>query len=304
MNLFSQHYRTKFGKPVGKIALGFGQVCPNRARGGCIYCAPASFTPYYLAKGDSIRRQLAKGKEFLRTRKFQCYFAYFQQETVTAAPLAELREGFREALADESCIGLIISTRPDYVAVSWLKELAAMVAHGKEAKEVIIELGLQSARESTLQLLNRNHTYADFENACRSIRQFAPLNIGVHLILGLPGEDLAAMRQTVTTVCRLGVDALKFHHLQVIRGTRLAAIYADKPFKVYGADEYLEILAELLAHIPASVVLHRLWSSSDPALLVAPDWGGLGAHQLKGMLTAIMIERGLWQGKSVAAVER
>lgn len=299
MNLFSHHYRTKFGKPVGKIALGFGRVCPNRAKGGCIYCAPSSFTPYYLEKGGSIGEQIAKGKKFLNTRKFQYYFAYFQQETTTAAPLDELAEGFREALQDERCIGLIISTRPDYVADPLLEELAAIVSQHKGEKEVLIELGLQSARESTLQLLNRNHTYADFEEAYRRIRQFEHLQIGVHLIIGLPGEGSETMRQTVQKVCGLGVDAIKFHHLQVIRGTRLAGLYAEKPFKVYGAREYLEIIAELLPYVPASVVLHRLWSSSDPALLVAPDWGGLGAHQLKGLLDEIMTERNLYQGKYV-----
>ncbi len=297
INLFSRHYRQKYGFSVGKIALSLGLVCPNRRLGGCVYCAPASFTPYYLDGGDSIAKQLVKGWQHLNSRKFRRYFAYFQQETSTAGPLAELAAAFAEAAAGPDCVGLIISTRPDCLADGILEELAALAL--EQGREVLIELGLQSAHDRTLRLINRNHGFQDFACAAQRVKA-AGLALGVHLILGLPGEDFQDMLATVRQVAGLGVDAIKFHHLQIIKGTTLERMYEDGPFKVYGPRDYLTVLARLLAHVPAEVVVHRLWSSSDPKLLVQPNWGGLGAHQLQAMLTEIMAREDLCQGKFFA----
>lgn len=236
--------------------------------------------------------QLAKGKEFLRTRKFRRYFAYFQQETSTAGPLAELAAAFHEAVVGPDCVGLIVSTRPDCLSDGVLAELAALAP----GREILVELGLQSAHDQSLLLLNRNHSVQNFVDAAQRVKA-AGLSLGVHLILGLPGEGRHDMVSTVRQVCALGVDAIKFHHLQIIKGTALERMYQDKPFMVYGPREYLAILAEVLCHVPAHVVIHRLWSSSDPKLLVQPNWGGLGGHQLHAMLAEIMGRDGLFQGK-------
>lgn len=292
INLFSQHCRLTYGQPVGKIALSLGRPCPNRKLGGCVFCAPESFTPYYLEGNGSIAEQLAKGRLHLESRKFRRYFAYFQQETSTAGPTAELAAAFNDASASPDCVGVIISTRPDCLNDGIIKALAALA----KSREVLVELGLQSAHEQTLRLLNRNHTFEDFERAAQRVKA-AGLGLGVHLILGLPGESYQDMLATVRQICRLGVDAIKFHHLQIIKGTALERMYWASPFTVYGAFDYLTILARLLAQVPAEVVIHRLWSSSAPELLVQPNWGGLGAHQLQTVLDEIMEREGLYQGK-------
>lgn len=291
INLFSQHYRRKYGQPVGKIALGLGRPCPNRQLGGCVFCSPASFTPYYLQGADEITTQLAKGRLFLDSRKFSRYFAYFQQETATVGPLAELATAFRLATAGPGCVGLIVSTRPDCLGAEILAELADL----GQGREVLVEIGLQSAHDRTLRFLNRNHTVADFIETANRVKA-AGLALGVHLIVGLPGEEFLDMLATVKLVAELRVDAVKFHHLQVIKDTPLHRIYHERPFPLLAAPDYLLILARLLAHIPAEVVIHRLWSSSDPALLVQPRWGGLGAQQLHAILAAIMEREGLRQG--------
>ncbi len=298
INLFSRHYRQKYGQAVGKIALGLGRPCPNRLLGGCIYCGPASFTPYYVDGRESIAGQLAKGREFLATRNFRRYFAYFQQETPTAGPLAELRTAFSEAMAGPDCVGLIVSTRPDCLGDAIVAELAALAAP-ETGREVLVELGLQSAHDRTLRLLNRNHGFLDFSEAARRVKA-AGLGLGVHLILGLPGEEFPDMLATVRQVAALGVDAIKFHHLQVISGTTLHRLYQEAPFPLLAAREYLTILARLLAHVPAEVVIHRLWSFSAPELLVQPRWGGMGARELHGMLAEVMEREGLWQGGRAA----
>lgn len=294
INLFSRYCQRQYGQPVGKIALTLGRICPNRRQGGCTYCAPASFTPYYLDQGGSIAEQLARGVRFLQTRKFRRYFAYFQQETSTAGPTAELLGAFREAIAGPDCVGLIVSTRPDCLGEEMVHGLASLMAQ-EQLKEVLIEVGLQSSHDHTLRRINRNHTYQDFAEAASRVKA-AGLSLGVHLIIGLPGEDFEDMLTTVRKVSALGVDAIKFHHLQVIRASPLHREYEAMPFKVYSPQEYLTVLARLLAHVPANVVIHRLWSSSDPLLLVEPNWGGMVARQLHAMLSQIMEREGLVQG--------
>ncbi len=294
---FVGHCLGKYGLRVGKIALDAGVICPNRARGGCVYCSPKSFTPFYLEKGDDLALQLAKGKTFLARKGLVKYLAYFQQETTTAAPINQLMNLFEQAVSDVDCVGLVVSTRPDYVAEDFLCELARLARERAAGKEILIELGLQSAHDKTLRLLNRNHTLEDFVLAVRRLKRYDFIQVGVHLILGLPGEDETDMLATVKNVCNLGVDAIKFHHLQIIRGTKLLAMYRESPFKVYEAPEYLGFLARLLSFVPWQVVIHRLWSTASAELLFAPQWK-LPPHKLSDLLFRIMAEQQLYQGKN------
>lgn len=291
---FSYHCRQKYGYGVGKIPLDLGQPCPNRKRGGCIFCRPASFTPSYLQKNDDFVKQVEKGKKQLHKSGFRKYFGYFQQETVTSITPDILLPCFESVLADADCIGLIISTRPDYVHEDLLQPLKKLVTH--TGKECLFELGLQSAHNRSLQLLNRNHSFEDFHQAVRHLQEAECFEIGAHLIFGIPGESKEDMIASVRTVCALGVDALKLHHLQVIRDTSLHDLYQQGEIRLFSQEEYTQFLLEVLPYIPCDVTLHRLWTTSHPDLLVAPKWNVL-AGRLSSALQKKMVEDGLFQGQ-------
>ena len=278
---------------MGKIPLDLGFACPNRLRGGCIFCRPAGFTPNYLSPVDSIEVQIEKGKKSLLKNRFTYYFAYFQQECCTAAPAELLLDGIERLLAPPECLGVILSTRPDHIHEEFLSPLAGLV--DVSGKECLFELGLQSAHEKSLALLNRNHSVADFRKAHRLISTYPQFQVGSHLIFGIPGETTADMLDTVRRVARLGVDALKMHHLQVLRGTVLHQMHLKAEVKTFDADEYMRFLLSALPLIPSDVVIHRLWSSSHPDLLVAPKWNVLATH-LSRRLQELMEERNLYQG--------
>jgi radical SAM protein (TIGR01212 family) len=296
VNNFSSYYKKKYGKPVGKIALGRNVPCPNRMKGGCIFCAPESFRPYYLSENDPLSVQIQKGKKFLKSRKFKYYFAYFQQETSTAGSYQEIMADFSYAVEDSACVGLIISTRPDYLAERLLDELDRLAQKSPKPLEIIIELGLQSAHDKTLRAINRNHTYEDFVMAADRVKGHDSLQLGAHLILGLPGEDFADMQHTVAEIGKLGVQHLKIHHLQVIKGTQLQVMYEQGAIKTFTAQQYMQLLVNLLNYVAESVVLHRLWSISDPHLLLAPRWG-MNNHKLSALIRDVMEAEGCWQGK-------
>jgi radical SAM protein (TIGR01212 family) len=302
LNTFGRFAAGRYGRPVGKVSLDTGRVCPNRSRGGCIYCSPESFRPFYLEPGDSLGRQLEKGRAYLEGKGIEHFLAYFQQETPTAGDRRGLMDMLRLPLADARCLGLIISTRPDAVDARLASDLRALTSE-YPGMDLFVELGLQSSHDDTLRLLNRNHGVDDFKEAVSILRTSGPaLQLGAHLILGLPGEGLPRMLGTVRTVAALGLDYVKLHHLQVIRGTRLEEMHRREPLRLYEAEEYLDLLCEVLPHIPRRMVIHRLWSNARRDLLVAPQWG-LRTGTLHDRLNDLVRAGGIRQGGSMSGHE-
>jgi radical SAM protein (TIGR01212 family) len=294
IHTFSYHYRQKFGHVVGKVPLDLRQPCPNRLRGGCIFCRPAGFTPSYLNGTDDIAGQLAGGKTKHLKGRFKKYFAYFQQESCTAQPVESLLPIFRQLLAEHDCVGLILSTRPDCVSDELLMPLADLVR--ASSKECLFELGLQSVHERSLQFLNRHHSVADFYDAALRLQAAGCFSLGAHLIFGIPGESEEDMLFSLKSVCGMGITHLKLHHLQVIRDTALATLYREGKVDLFTKDAYLTFLLHALPTIPAGVTIHRLWATAHPDLLLAPKWNCL-AGTLSAMLQKKMVEQGIWQGQ-------
>lgn len=297
---FSVHCRERYGQTLGKIPLDLGLTCPNRAKGGCIFCRPASFTAASLRVTDPIPVQIQSGKDALLKGRHKHYLGYFQQETPSALATSRLIPVLAQVLDDPDCRGLILSTRPDAIADDLPSALAQLIR--MSGKTCLVELGLQSIHERSLQLLNRNHSYTDFTAAVDQLRSVEGLEIGVHLILGIPGESPADMLATVAAVCTLPIQALKLHHLQVINNTPLHRLHLDKRVPVFTVEAYFDLLLSLLPHIPAHITLHRLWSTAHPHLLVAPHWHMLTA-ELGVRLQEMMQTRNLWQGQKVAGKE-
>jgi radical SAM protein (TIGR01212 family) len=290
---FSYHYREKFGTPVGKIPIDLGVECPNRLQGGCIYCRAAAFTPGYLQKKGSVASQLEKGKQYHLSGRFTQYFVYFQQETPTAVEDQVLLGIIEEVLREANCVGLIISTRPDFLNETFLDLLSKRIK--RSGKDCLFELGLQSTKPSSLEYLRRNHSYADFVQAVQLVQSYGLFEVGAHLLLGIPGETEADMISSVQTVCKLGVNALKIHHLQVLKDTPLEKMYETGDFQLFSKNEYLNLLVKILRLIPPNVVIHRLWATAHPDMLVAPKWNVLAA-ELSTHLREMMNKQGLRQG--------
>lgn len=290
---FSVDCRQRFGEAVGKIPLDLGLVCPNRHHGGCVYCRPSAYTPRCLEAGGDLAQQLARGRKQLIAGRFSTFFAYLQQETCTALATERLLPLLGTLLAVDDCRGLILSTRPDYLPQQLLVRLAGLAR--ESGKECLVELGLQSVHEKSLALLNRRHDYPIFVDAVARIKEIGTLRVGAHLIFGIPGESEEDMVESLTAVCALGVDALKLHHLQVLRDTTLARWWAEGQVRALGQEEYLDLLLDLLPRIPDQVVLHRLWAAAHPADLLAPKWH-CHAATLAGELRRRLAEAGLRQG--------
>lgn len=294
INTFSHYCRETFGAPAGKIPLDLGLRCPNREQGGCIFCRPASFTPAYLSPADALSDQIRQGKRSLLRNRFSHYFAYFQQETCTALPADELCAIATVLLDDPSCRGLIISTRPDFIEDSLLTAFNRLIT--EKNKGCHFELGMQSSHNRSLSLLNRNHSFGDVTDAINRIKAAGPFSTGVHLLFGIPGETEEEMLESVKAAVQLGVDAVKLHHLQVIRDTALEQLYKRSEVIPFTIEAYLDLLVEVIALLPPHIVVHRLWATAHPDLLIAPRWNILAA-ELRNRLNERLNTSGIVQGQ-------
>ncbi|MCM1450561.1 MAG: TIGR01212 family radical SAM protein [Clostridiales bacterium] len=269
---YSTYLARYFDGKVQKLAISFPMGCPNRdgtkGWGGCVYCNNKSFSPSYGHIGEGVRAQLEAGKHFF-ARKYPSmrYLAYFQSYTNTYGDVDQLIALYREALEVDGVVGLVIGTRPDMMPQILLDKLARLAADGVY---IMIEYGAESSHDSTLERVNRCHTWADTIDAVERTSR-AGLHIGLHLIMGLPGETRSMMLETIDRVSRLPVDVLKLHQLQVLKGTQLAAM--AHRVKCFTLEGYLDLCREIVARVPRSIAIERFTSSAPADMLLKPAWG-------------------------------
>lgn len=295
-NSYSQWIRKQFPYRVQKISIDAGFTCPNRdgkvGRGGCIFCDNNTFNPAYCDRKKTITQQLEEGKQFF-SRKYpdMKYLAYFQAYSNTYDTLDVLKRKYEEALAVEDVVGLVIGTRPDCMPDDVLDYLEVL----NKQTFLIVEYGIESANDETLQRINRGHS---FETARQSVERTTGRGIltGAHVILGLPGEDATESIRQAALISSLKLDLLKIHQLQIIRGTYLAEIYEKKPFHLYSVDEYIKLTASYLQYLKKEIIVERFVSQSPPEMVIAPHWG-MKNYEFTNLLVNYMKKEGVWQGK-------
>lgn len=244
--------------------------CPNKdvssGEGGCIYCDNSAFSGAVL-KDAPLKQQLTSGIERALAQGIKKHIAYFQSSTPTNATAAELKKTFDVIKEFPSIVALSISTRPDCID----DEKLDIIAGYMKSYDVWIEYGLQSANNSTLEKINRGHT---FEQAAEAIKKTAKRGIkaAFHIILGLPGESKEDMLNTARQVSLLPVWGVKLHVLHVLKGTGLEKLYIEGKLGLFTAEEYARAVCDFLEHIPDNIVILRLVSDAKEENLIAPKW--------------------------------
>ena len=286
------------GRKVQKISINAGFTCPNRdgtkGWGGCTYCNNQTFSPDYCQPTESVSEQLERGIHFF-ARKYPTmrYLAYFQAYTNTYDTPDRLISLYEEALAYPGVEGLIVGTRPDCMSDALLAYFEAL----SHKRFVLIEYGVESTLDRTLERINRGHTEAASEEA---IRRTAARGIytGAHLIMGLPGESRADLLHHAEVMGHLPLTTLKLHQLQLIRHTRMAKEYAAQPedFHFFTVDEYIDLVIDFIERLPQRIVLERFVSQSPKSLLIKPDWG-LKNYEFTAKVDHRLAERDTYQGR-------
>lgn len=272
---YSDYLSSIFPTRVQKISINAGFTCPNRdgrvGVGGCTYCNNQTFNPEYCKSDKSVSQQIEEGINFFRKKyENQLYLAYFQAYTNTYGSLSELKAKYEEALSHEGVVGLVIGTRPDCVDDELLDYLSFLARD----YYIMVEFGVESTNDETLEFINRGH---DFEAVRRAVQAASGrgLHTCAHLILGLPKEDREMILSHADRISELPLDVVKLHQLQLIKGTVMARQFEENPewFHLYRLDEYIGLLVDFIERLNPEFVIERFVSQSPKELLIAPDWG-------------------------------
>ena len=312
-NTFVGYYRRQYGERLQKLVIDAGFTCPNRdgtvGRGGCSFCDNAAFHPSYSTSGKSIAEQIDEGIEFhqVRYRNTKHYLAYFQSYSNTYAPIPRLRELYLAALTHPKIVGIVVGTRPDCVDEEKLDFLAGLKAgeglgdwhrDGFEHPVVKVEYGIESCYDETLLRVGRGHDVAVAEKAVRMSAERG-LEPGAHFILGLPGETREMLLGQCRFISSLPLHSVKFHQLQIVKGTRMEKEFAQVPqdFLRLSLPDYLDMVIDILERLRPDLYIERVAGEVPPRFVNETQWGLIRNFQILHLLDERLSERNTWQGR-------
>ena len=322
-NSYSRYFAKQFGGRVQKISIDAGFSCPNRdgkiSTGGCTFCSNEAFNPSYCRPEKSIKQQIEEGIEFHRRRYRRAiqYLAYFQPFSNTYKPLEELKDIYNQAfeaidsplpactcrngmapkaLEKPEIIGIVIGTRPDLIDEGILQYLCEI----QKMHYVMLEYGVESVYDDTLKRVNRGHDFATAEKAIRMTADYG-IPCGAHFIFGLPGESKTMMLDAADIISQLPLTTVKFHQLQIFKGTKMAEEYLQHPeiFHLFDLEEYIDFVIDFAERLNPDIVIERFAGEVPPRYLVSEPWMKLRYDEVLSRIEKRMEERGTWQGKNV-----
>ncbi len=294
---YDYYLRKAFGQKCAKIPIDIGLTCPNIdgrcGVGGCIYCSDRGSGDFAESATLSVSEQYDRTRDKLSSKwSTEHCIPYFQAHTNTYAPLDFLRPKFEEAAALDGAVALNIATRADCLEDDLLEYLAAL----SERIPLTVELGLQSAHDSTAELINRGHTFEQFVEGYTRLRRAAhKISICIHIIFGLPNETHQMMMETVRAVAELHPEHVKLHLLHVIEGTKMAELYTSGEYTPMEKDEYVSTVADAIELLPADIVIDRVTGDGTPDSLLAPEWSRKKVSVIND-IDKLLYERGTYQG--------
>lgn len=299
-NSYGGYFSRQFGGRVQKISIDAGFSSPNRdgtiGTGGCSFCSNAAFNPSYCRPDKSIRQQIEEGIAFhqKRYRRASRYLAYFQPYSNTYKPLDELERIYRESLDTQGVVGIVIGTRPDLINDDIL-----LLLNGIQKRHyVMIEYGVESIYDTTLQRVHRGH---DFATARQAISDTAAhgLPCGAHFIFGLPGESKAMMLRAAGIISELPLTTVKFHQLQIFKDTLMAEEYVShaNDFHLFGLDEYIDFVVDFAERLNPNIVIERFAGEVPPRFLISEPWMNLRYDEVLHRIEQRMEVRNTFQGK-------
>ena len=295
---YDYYLKKTFGGKCAKIPIDAGFTCPNIdgkcGVGGCIYCSPRGSGDFALASDFSIKEQYEQTRcKMAQKWSVEKCIPYFQAHTNTYAPTDVLREKFEEALALEGVVGLNIATRADCLEDSAVELIAELA----EKTVLTVELGLQSANDKTADVINRGHSFEDFVRGYNKLRTASDkIQICIHIILGLPGEDETDMMDTVKKVAELHPNQVKIHLLHVIKNTKLAHMYENGEYSPLTKEEYVSLVVSALELLPPDTVIARLTGDGMADDLLAPEWSRKKVSVIND-IDKLLYENQSYQGK-------
>lgn len=272
-NTLANYYLNKYHEKVAKISLNAGFSCPNKdgtkGYGGCSYCSRSGSGDFAGKPSDDLKTQFEKIREVM-VKKWPnaLYIPYLQANTNTYAEVSRLEEIYTKLLSlDPNVVQISIATRADCLE----NEKIALLSKINKIIPVQIELGLQTSNEKTASLINRGSSNEELIDAVRRLRR-ENIEIVIHIMNGLPGEDEADMLNTIEFINKLDIQGIKIHSLCILKNTKMGDDYLKNPWPLLSLEEYVRITVEQIRHLREDIIIHRLSADADLKDLIAPLW--------------------------------
>jgi len=191
--------------------------CPTT----CLYC---SFTSYPVSRYkelvedylSALKKEIEYAAGCFPDKKLTCvYFGGGTPTSLTAGQLDSLlglvKRSFDFKYVREFCVE---AGRPDSITEDKLRVL-------KKWGVDRISINPQSMQQKTLDIIGRRHTVEDVITAFKLAREAGHDNINMDIILGLPGENLSDLVDTLEQIRLLNPESLTVHTLAIKRAARL-----------------------------------------------------------------------------------
>ena len=289
----NKYLKEKFGERTLKICVDGGFTCPNRdgtlGFGGCIFCSEKGSGEHINSNVD-ISKQVESYFKSYKAKRANKFIVYFQNFTNTYDSLENLKRKYDQALIDDRIVGLSIATRPDCIN----EEIVKLLKSYTDKYAVTVELGLQTANDNTGKLVHLGYSTKQFTEAVELLNKFN-IDIVAHIMVGLPGESIKDIQNTVKFINKHKLQGIKIHSCYVVKNTVLCDMYEKGEYVPQTLDEYLESAAYILTHISPDLVIHRISGDAPKDLLVAPSWNSHKKWIMNG-LDKILKEQNLYQG--------
>lgn len=292
-NHLNDYFKKKFGERTLKICIDGGFTCPNRdgtvSTNGCIFCGNRGSGEHL--KPLNIPSQVQNFFNSYKAFRANKFIVYFQNFTNTYDTIENLKEKYDSALIDDRIVGISIATRPDCIT----EEICKLLNSYKNKYEIFVELGLQTSNDKTAKFINRGYDSKTFTKAVELLNKYKIETI-VHIMVGLPNENLEDIKNTVNFINHHNIQGLKIHSTYIIENTELCNMYQNGTYKPISLEYYIKIVSYILTHINPKIIIHKISGDAPKNLLVAPSWNSHKKWILNG-IDKYMKENNLYQGQ-------
>ena len=291
----SQYFRQHFGERIAKISVSVAEDCPNRSgnKPMCVFCDEWGSAAYHHERERELLEQIRHNKQLVSRRlKAKRFLVYFQSYTNTLDKVSVLQQRFETALSEDYISGLVVGTRPDCLP----QRLLPVLDEISRKSYLLVELGVQSFFDDQLEFLKRGHSAEQNIQAIKKLSAHTNVDIGIHLIFGIPGESEQTLIETAHIINQLPISNVKLHNLHVLTNTPLEAIYQRGEFVPLELDEYAQRVIVFLRHLSPKIAVQRLAAIANRwDELVAPEWT---RHKMQPIeyIEGLMREGNIFQG--------
>ena len=289
----NKYLKEKFGERTLKICIDGNFSCPNRdgkcSTGGCIFCSEKGSGEHL--NSINISTQIKNYFSSYKASRANKFIVYFQNFTNTYDSIENLKAKYDTALIDNRIVGLQIATRPDCID----EDICKLIKSYSEKYYVCVELGLQTANDTTAKIINRGYNNNVFTEAVELLNKYN-IDIVTHIMVGLPNETFEDLKNTITFINSHNIQGIKIHSCYIVKNTVLENMYNNGKYSPISFEYYMKCLEYILTHISPNIIIHRISGDAPKDLLVAPNWNLHKKWVLNG-IDKILKEKDLYQGK-------